>query len=174
MLPGPSHTFGIKSENFKSGSTIIHNTALWAWGGNYNGQLGDGSTVERLSPVLIGSSQNWVAVSCGDYHSVGRLSDSVLRGWGSNSNGQLGDGTLTDSHIPKRIGNDSDWVKVTTGLYRSSAVKLDGSIWAWGRNNFGQLGDGTKVERHIPVKIFPPIRKSLSTSAINLFLLGDQ
>ncbi len=53
-LHGSNHSFGIK-----------HDGSLWAWGYNQNGELGDGTRVDRLSPVRIGTNSNWVSASGG-------------------------------------------------------------------------------------------------------------
>ena len=51
---GKSHSLGIKSDG-----------TLWAWGGNGVGQLGDGTTIERHSPIQIGTDNHWVSMAGG-------------------------------------------------------------------------------------------------------------
>src|SRR5438445_4093870 len=51
---GDSHTVALKSDG-----------TLWAWGFNTNGQLGDGTTTSRPSPVQTGIETNWTAVAAG-------------------------------------------------------------------------------------------------------------
>ena len=67
-------------------------------GDNSEGQLGDGTNIDRLTPVTISLSPNPVAISSGDSHTCSILSDASLKCWGDNSEGQLGDGTNTDSN----------------------------------------------------------------------------
>ncbi len=136
------------------GHTIeIRNGQLWAWGRNDNGQLGDGTTTNKNTPVQIGTADNWICVTAGAYHSLGIQADGSLWGWGSNNSGQLGDGTTTFRSAPVRIGIDNTWAAVVANGSHTLAVKADGTLWAWGNNGNGQLGDGTNTNRNAPVQI---------------------
>ncbi len=73
---------------------------LWAWGRNTYGQLGDGSTNNRVFPGQIGVGSNWVLVTAGAAHTLARTSDGTLWAWGYNSSGQLGLGDIADRHSP--------------------------------------------------------------------------
>ncbi|HRI14167.1 MAG TPA: hypothetical protein PLX89_14320 [Verrucomicrobiota bacterium] len=64
--------------------------SLWAWGRNYEGQLGDGTQEYRFDPVNIGPGTRWLMVSTGEEHSVALRDDGTLWAWGSNEYGQLG------------------------------------------------------------------------------------
>lgn len=83
---------------------IMKDGSLWAWGLNCNGQLGDGTTIDRSSPVRIGSAADWLSVSGGEGHSLALKRDGSLWAWGYNKEGQLGDGTTTNGFSPVRIG----------------------------------------------------------------------
>lgn len=126
---------------------------LWAWGENSTGQLGDGTTTEKKSPIQIGTASDWKSVSCGAQHTIGIKTDGTLWAWGLNIYGQLGDGTTTICTSPKQIGTDMSWKSVASGRYHNVAIKTDGSLWAWGYNGSGQLGDGTYDDKTIPVQI---------------------
>jgi alpha-tubulin suppressor-like RCC1 family protein len=65
--------------------------ALWCWGYNEHGQVGDGTRADQHSPVLVGSGSDWVQVRLGMGHSCGVRNDGSAW-WGANSHGQLGDG----------------------------------------------------------------------------------
>ncbi|MCL2796980.1 MAG: Ig-like domain-containing protein, partial [Firmicutes bacterium] len=127
--------------------------SLWAWGNNYYGQLGDGTTTNRSAPVQIGRDYDWDSATAGAYHSLAIKKDGSLWTWGNNGRGQLGDGTTTNKNAPVQIGIDYDWDFVTAGYYHSLAIKKDGSLWAWGFNIEGQLGVGTTTQRDSPVQI---------------------
>ena len=139
---GGYHTLALKSDG-----------TLWAWGRNDEGELGDGTYVDRRSPVQIGSDTDWAKISAGAYHTMALKNDGTLWAWGSNDYGQLGDGTYVDRRSPVQVGSDTDWTKIAAGGFHTMALKNDGSLWAWGRNDYGQLGDGTYVDRRSPVQI---------------------
>jgi alpha-tubulin suppressor-like RCC1 family protein len=70
--------------------------SLWAWGGNSTGQLGDGTTTRRRTPVLVSTPTGFsgvVAIRGGDGFSLALLADGTVWAWGTNSSGQVGDGT---------------------------------------------------------------------------------
>jgi len=126
---------------------------VWVWGGNSHGQLGDGTTTERHSPVQVVALNDCVAVAAGDSHSLAVKSDGTVWAWGQNNSGKLGDGTTIDRHAPVYISGLSGCVAVGGGWLHSLAVKSDGTVWAWGNNDYGQLGDGTTTDRHMPVQV---------------------
>ncbi|MCL1874885.1 MAG: InlB B-repeat-containing protein [Synergistaceae bacterium] len=127
--------------------------SLWTWGENYNGRLGDGTTIDRNTPTRIGSDYNWIAASAGATHVIALKADGSLWAWGLNSVGQLGVGTDTNRYSPVRVGTANDWSSVFGGYHYSAALKADGSLWAWGDNRFGELGDGTTARRNTPVRV---------------------
>ncbi len=146
---------------------IIHTVALCsdgtvaAWGDNYYGQLGDGTSSYRLSPVLVDQSgvligKTVMAVSAGGEHTVALCSDGNVAAWGSNYSGELGDGTTTDRSSPVMVNQsgvlvDKTVVAVSAGWSHTMALCSDGTVAAWGNNGNGQLGDGTTIDRSSPV-----------------------
>jgi alpha-tubulin suppressor-like RCC1 family protein len=89
MSAGCHHTVALKVDG-----------SLWAWGYNSSGQLGDGTTIDRLSPARIGDMFDWLMIAAGAYHTLAVKRDGTSWGWGSNQSGQLGDGTKNDRHSP--------------------------------------------------------------------------
>ena len=71
-----------------------------SWGGNGNGQLGNGTTTDSMAPVQVTGLSGSAAVAAGRNDSAVIKSDNTFWTWGSNSNGQLGDGTTTDRWLP--------------------------------------------------------------------------
>ena len=139
--------------DFASVENVAGVGELWAWGINANSQLGDGTATNRLSPVQIGSSNDWKMIDGGNAFSIGIKNDGTLWAWGDNFYGQLGDGTTTPQTSPVQIGSATDWEQIACGFRHSIAIRNGGELWAWGRNNNNQLGDGTTTQRNSPVQI---------------------
>jgi len=129
---------------------------VWTWGWNAMGQLGDGSTVDRHSPVQVPGLTGVVSVSAGAYHTLALRGDGTVWAWGMNSVGQLGDGTGIGRTRPVRVPGLSGVVAVSAGGLHSLALRGDGTVWAWGWNGFGQVGDGTTSMRLSPVRVQTP------------------
>ena len=127
---------------------------LYAWGDNSpNGQIGDGTTVDRSSPVQIGSLTNWEQFASGRYHCASVKTDGTLWTWGFGSAGVLGSGDTISRSSPVQVGALTDWNTLSAGPYHTVAVKTNGTLWSWGSANSGRLGDGTVVYKSSPVQI---------------------
>lgn len=125
------------------------------WGDNGSGQLGDGTTTERYTPVdVIGLTSGVVSITAGGYHACAVTSGRGLKCWGLNASGQLGDGTTTDSRTPVDvIGMENSMAGVNAGFIHTCAWTVEGQASCWGRNSEGQLGDGTTTSRTTPVSV---------------------
>lgn len=128
---------------------IASDGTVWTWGGNGNGQLGDGTITARKTPVQIPGLSGVTAVAAGGYHTLALTADGIVWVWGANGDGQLGDGTTTQRLTPITIGLSSI-VAIAAGDGHSAALDSTGLIWVWGRNSSGQLGDGTTTRRTAP------------------------
>jgi uncharacterized repeat protein (TIGR01451 family) len=137
-----------------------------AWGGNYSGELGDGTQQQRATPVQVTGLTDVIAIAAGgrdcgfgpvyffsDGHSLALKRDGTLWAWGSNYLGALGDGGYYSRTTPVQVTALSDVVAIDAYLYESLALKRDGTVWAWGWNAYGQLGDGTTTDRSTPVQV---------------------
>ncbi len=145
-------------------------SSLWAVGNNSYGQLGDGTTINYLTPVQVASGV--AQASAGGSHSLFVKTDGSLWAMGWNFYGQLGDGTTIDRSTPVQIA--SDVVQVSAGDYHSFFIKTDGSLWAMGWNNMGLFGNGTSgSSRSTPVQIATEIEQVSAGGAHSLFLKTD-
>ncbi|WP_250255376.1 T9SS type A sorting domain-containing protein [Chryseobacterium sp. Marseille-Q3244] len=126
---------------------------LWIWGSNDSGQIGNGTTTDRNTPILIGTATDWKSVSIGFSHTIALKTDGTLWAWGRNDYGQLGDGTTINKNMPVQIGTASDWKSIHVSFNQTFAIKADGTLWSWGYNHYGQLGDGTTNNKLVPAQI---------------------
>ena len=126
---------------------------IWSWGDNASGELGDGSTTQRTTPVVVSSLSGVARISAGWGFSLALTSDRRAWSWGDHSGGQLGTGATADQLVPAPISALSEVRSISAGAEHSLAVLGDGSLWAWGFNTYGAIGDGTYDERDFPVRV---------------------
>jgi alpha-tubulin suppressor-like RCC1 family protein len=138
---------------------LMGDGSIRAWGFNAMGQLGDGTTTRRLSPVTvrnIGPAFGNAAVDVvgGRDMSLALMADGTVRAWGGGANGELGNGTNpTRQTTPVTVSSLSGVVELAGGRNHALALKSDGTVWAWGLNTSGQLGNGSKTSRNTPVQV---------------------
>jgi alpha-tubulin suppressor-like RCC1 family protein len=125
------------------------------WGSDAYGELGDGTTARRGSPLsVVGLGSGTTGIGLGSYHSCAVTSAGGAMCWGANWNGALGDGTSTPSSTPVPVsGLGSGTLAIAGGSYHSCALTSGGGLLCWGANAYGQLGDGTKTMRFVPVPV---------------------
>ena len=141
---------------YKHSAAVTSDGTLWTWGFNKWGELGDGTTEWRSSPVNIMTQVDKVSLGGNGTGSAdpGSFSaaiktDESLWTWGSGEGGQLGTGLTSDSLSPVKI---MDSVRdVSLGENSGLAIKTDGSLWMWGSGYAGN-GEGY-AEYATPVKV---------------------
>ncbi len=131
--------------------------AMYCWGSNANGALGDGTTTNHSTPALVTmpAGVGFVQFATGAFNCAVSTT-GVVYCWGRNPGGTLGDGTSIDHFTPQPI-------QMPTGILFASvavdptgtacAVATSGAIYCWGGNFSGQLGNGTTVNSLVPVRV---------------------
>ncbi|MCX7570448.1 hypothetical protein OS242_10790 [Tumebacillus sp. DT12] len=129
---------------------LLEDGTLKSYGLNSNGQLGDGTRTNLLTPktVLTGVTK----AAAGYRSSLALKEDGTLWAWGANSYGELGYGNTTEQLKPVQVKNLTNVTNFDSESYHGAAVTADGSVWTWGLNTNGQLGTGDKTNRLAPVK----------------------
>ncbi|PYP20711.1 MAG: hypothetical protein DMD53_09885, partial [Gemmatimonadetes bacterium] len=95
-----ARTFARVSAGGSHACGVTPGGAAYCWGANVNGQLGDGTTTDRLSPVAVAGGLSFAAVSAGDLHTCALTAGGAAYCWGYNGDGELGDGTTTNRLSP--------------------------------------------------------------------------
>ena len=160
-LTGPFAS-GTTATNVSTGyghsCAILSDGSVACWGLNDRGQLGDGTTTDRLTPtqtLSLGTGRTAVSISASGMHTCAILDDGSVACWGRNTNGELGDGTTIDRTAPTQtdsLGIGRTAVYIASGWDHTCAILDDGSVACWGDNLYGQLGDGTVSDRTTPTQ----------------------
>jgi alpha-tubulin suppressor-like RCC1 family protein len=137
--------------------------AVYCWGFNASGQLGDGSTVDHTSPSMAGSLTDYAAVAGGADHTCAIRGGTLVYCWGSNTYGQLGNGTTTPSTTPTPASMPGAASAISSGDDHSCALTTTGAAYCWGRNPDGRVGNGTAAQQNSPV----PVSGGLAFSKIS-------
>ncbi|MCL2548367.1 MAG: hypothetical protein FWE76_04290, partial [Symbiobacteriaceae bacterium] len=161
MSAGAAHSLVVSSDG-----------ALYAFGRNRHGELGNGNTTSQTRPQLILGS-GVAAVSAGDRHSLAVMSDGSLLAWGDSYAGQLGNGDTRQILAPVKIMDDV--TKAYAGRVNSFAITSDGTLWGWGRNVTTLLFEGADAE-HLqlqPLRLMNDVREVAIGAAHLLILQND-
>ena len=139
LFAGVTHTCGL---------TLT--SAAYCWGQNTRGELGDGSTTDRVVPTPVSGGLSFVMLATGvrigvigqGTHTCGITTTGAAYCWGSNDLGQLGDGTTVDRLVPTVVSTSQVFVAISSGGEFSCGMTAARKIFCWGSNGQGELGSG--------------------------------
>jgi alpha-tubulin suppressor-like RCC1 family protein/sugar lactone lactonase YvrE len=135
---------------------IDRNRSVWAWGYNYDGELGDGSFDGSFTPIQALALSNVVAVASEEDAEFTLALDSQgnVWSWGCGCSDDLGQNNgNTSQNIAMPVWGLSNIVSIAAELESGIALKSDGTVWAWGYNGDGELGDGTAADREYAMPV---------------------
>jgi alpha-tubulin suppressor-like RCC1 family protein len=116
-LPAPVTQVALGGSIWNNGQTLalLSNGALWAWGNNSGGQLGDGTTRPQASPVPFyspaGVTYNYLAT--GAITSYALSATGEVYAWGASPVGQVGDGTTRTTLTPVLVASGAGLISAT-------------------------------------------------------------
>jgi alpha-tubulin suppressor-like RCC1 family protein len=136
------------------------NGRAWGWGSNAFGQLGDNSSILRLTPVsVLGTVKTFCQISTGVTYSLAIDKNGRAWGWGVNGSGQLGNNSVTQRLTPVSVlGGVKTFCQISAGDNHSLAIDKNGRAWGWGGNGDGQLGDNSVTSRLTPVSVLGTVK----------------
>ncbi|MEZ4587907.1 MAG: hypothetical protein R2909_16135 [Gemmatimonadales bacterium] len=120
--------------------------AVWCWGSNTSGRLGDNTAIASAVPVAVVGGHTFSSISVGAAHACGIRNDGVVLCWGSNGSGRLGDGTTINRSLPTPITTPigaAAFTSIAAGGAHSCAVDIAGQAFCWGAGGSGALGNGS-------------------------------
>lgn len=151
---------------------ITTDHAVFCWGRNDSGQLGDGSTSDRSVPVIVrspigtGVLSNIIEISAGSSHTCAITSTGVAYCWGNNARGQLGNGTTTNSSLPVQVTSTLKFASISLGKCFSGATITSGQPFLWGCDDAGQVDRRPGADVYLPTAIaFDYVVKSITSGS---------
>jgi len=146
-----------------------------AWGLNYEGQLGNGTTTDSHTPVEVSlpAGTTVTGIAGGGDHSLALTSTGQVLTWGYNPNGQLGNGTTTttgcscnSTPAAASLPAGTTATAIAGGWHHSLALASTGQVLSWGYNVAGQLGNGTTTTTGCYCVSTPAAVSALSATVI--------
>lgn len=172
--PAAGAEYSVQVVQIASGSG--HNCALtetgrvYCWGRNDVGQLGDGTTHERRTPVIVGAlPASITAIVAGARHTCALTQTGQAYCWGDNQVGQLGNGGERRQLLPVAVKQDGErYSSLAAGSHFTCAITYDEYLMCWGDNDRRQLG----TNRSVPHALTPA--KSVNLARIHAVTAGDK
>ena len=133
---------------------LTQHGVAYCWGTNIaDGRLGDGTTVDRLTPTAVVGGLRFGYISAGASHTCAITFAGVAYCWGGNFSGQLGDGGQTPRSQPVIVSGGLMFAAISAGDEYTCGVTTAGKAYCWGSNIFSQLGTGTTASSLTPAPV---------------------
>jgi alpha-tubulin suppressor-like RCC1 family protein len=115
----------------------------YCWGGNYAGQIGDGTKGNRTRPAAVLGTLVMRQVTAGSSFSCGVTTSNLAYCWGTNTEGELGDSTSTHMRTaPSRVAGRHQFLRLDAGGTHVCAIAVGDRAFCWGDGRGGQIGNG--------------------------------
>ena len=146
-------------------SAVTTTSAMYCWGHNVNGELGNNSTTQSNIPVQVvgvggtGLLSGIASIAAGGFHTCAVSTTGAVYCWGYNGYGEIGNNSTANSNVPVQVegvggsGVLSGIASIAAGADHTCAVSTTGAVYCWGGNAFGELGNNSTTESNVPVQV---------------------
>ena len=132
--------------------------AIYCWGNNVNGQIGDGTFITRTAPAALNDGRTYSSVAAGTSQTCGLTTGGAAFCWGAGASGQLGTGTTASTSTPLAVAGGLTFSAIAaSNSSHSCGLTAAGSMYCWGNNGNNQLGDGTPTQRLVPTPVLTSV-----------------
>lgn len=145
-LPEPAAHLSFRVHH---GCAVGVSGAVYCWGFNANGALGDGSTVDRMAPVKVRHlPEKIIQVAAGYMHTCAIGESRRVHCWGWNGQAQLGNGPERPFEQdfrprPAAVPGLTDIMQLAIHSH-TCALDSGGRVYCWGYNEFGSAGQDNR------------------------------
>jgi len=178
-------------------STVVLTSGhrVLTWGMNTWGQLGDGTSTDRMTPsditanFTLDTGEYITMIAASNARGAAVTSNGRLFVWGNNENNYLGTreyyydeyGTLPVC-LDKGYDMEDEFynmdpsekfISVTMGKNHMGVVTSDGRVFLWGDNSYGQIGDATTTVKIVPTDITSRFGFAADETIVELSLGGN-
>ena len=154
IAAGESHTCALSTTG-----------AVYCWGDNFAGDLGNNSGTESNVPVQVvgvggsGLLSGIASIAAGEMHTCAVGTTGEVYCWGDNYYGELGNKWTAESNVPVQVegvggsGLLSGIASISAGDDHTCALSATGRIDCWGFNGEGNLGNNSTTYSYVPIEV---------------------
>ncbi|HEX4460960.1 MAG TPA: hypothetical protein VIA18_23430 [Polyangia bacterium] len=142
--------------------------AVYCWGDNQNGALGQGDLVSRYTPTPVSALTAPIRTIAAHGEAPCALDIyGNVSCWGENNEGEVGDGSNIPTYpfavpSPVALTTIPHTVDLAVGTIAACAIQRGGQLSCWGSNYSGELGVGDTTDRYSPTAVALPGATSVS------------
>ncbi len=174
LVTNPSNISSWQSISSGSSHTcaIANNNQAYCWGAGNEGQLGNDSTSNRLTPALVTNPSNvgsWQSISSGHWHTCAIADNSQAYCWGRGGSGQLGNGSTSNQSPITLVINPTEvnsWKSIMSGYNHTCAIADNNQAYCWGSGDHGRIGNGSFSDQLTPSLVTNPSNVSFWQSIL--------
>ncbi len=157
---GEQHTCALRNDG-----------AIFCWGLNTDGRLGDGTTTTREAPVQVSGLANATDISAGMTRTCAVVADGGAWCWGLGTSGQLGNGLSASSSVPVQVSSVTDFTQISVGRMAADdptcGVTKTGKAYCWGDDTNQQLGNGAGAAVQLTPGEVTNVNENFSKISVN-------